>query len=167
MQIIKALEAVETLNFEEYSGAVTVSGDGGLFEIINGLYRWICASLSCFHSVIKVSYKSLSATSILPWVKIQTQIKSAFKINNMQPLRSEVPLLIEGDTRRVLVLWTNFILVQFQEDQVLENYRLVHSYKHIFINFCFRTRCALFTSSQIQRKICIRNSLFLPQPCKT
>ena len=49
MQIIKALEAVETLNFEEYSGAVTVSGDGGLFEIINGLYRWICASLSYFH----------------------------------------------------------------------------------------------------------------------
>merc|ERR1712198_266853 len=35
----QALEAVETLNFEEYSGAVTVSGDGGLFEIINGLYR--------------------------------------------------------------------------------------------------------------------------------
>ena len=30
---------VETLDLSRYHGVVTVSGDGGLFEIINGLYR--------------------------------------------------------------------------------------------------------------------------------
>ena len=35
----QALETVETLDLGEYDGVVTVSGDGGLHEIINGLYR--------------------------------------------------------------------------------------------------------------------------------
>ena len=68
----------------------------------------------------------------------------------MQHLRRKVPLLIEGDTRRVFVLWTNFILVSYPEDQVLENYRLVHSYKYIFINLFQDTVCIVhfFTDSK-------------------
>merc|ERR1740128_282523 len=35
----QARETVETMDLEKYDGVVSVSGDGGLHEIINGLFK--------------------------------------------------------------------------------------------------------------------------------